>query len=87
MKLRFIFFVFVWMRGTLPRLRYDQLMNLGWKIMFPLALLNLMVTACVIAGMDEGFLRNLVLFVLGAGIILIVDQLIVRYRRKTLHAA
>jgi len=39
----FLFF-FIWVRWTLPRFRYDQLMNFGWKIMLPLALLNLLVT-------------------------------------------
>ena len=42
--LSFAFF-FIWMRGTLPRLRYDQLMQLGWKVLTPLALLNILVTA------------------------------------------
>jgi NADH-quinone oxidoreductase subunit H len=42
--LSFAFF-FIWMRGTLPRLRYDQLMHLGWKVLTPLALLNILVTA------------------------------------------
>jgi len=42
--LAFAFF-FVWMRGTLPRLRYDQLMHLGWKVLTPLALLNILITA------------------------------------------
>ena len=42
--LAFAFF-FIWMRGTLPRLRYDQLMQLGWKVLTPLALLNILVTA------------------------------------------
>jgi NADH-quinone oxidoreductase subunit H len=37
-------FLFIWMRGTLPRLRYDQLMHFGWKIMTPLALVNILVT-------------------------------------------
>jgi len=41
-------FVIVWIRATLPRIRYDRLMALGWKIMFPLALLNVLVTAVVI---------------------------------------
>jgi NADH-quinone oxidoreductase subunit H len=37
-------FHFIWMRGTLPRLRYDQLMHLGWKVLTPLALLNILAT-------------------------------------------
>ncbi len=37
-------FFFIWMRGTLPRLRYDQLMHLGWKLLTPLALLNILAT-------------------------------------------
>lgn len=41
--LAFAFF-FIWMRGTLPRLRYDQLMHLGWKALTPLALINILVT-------------------------------------------
>ena len=43
----FIFF-FMWVRWTIPRFRYDQLMNLGWKSMIPLALVNMLVTAVVI---------------------------------------
>ena len=49
----FIFvFIFVWMRGTLPRVRLDQLMNFAWKWLLPASLLNLFLTAAaiVIAG-------------------------------------
>jgi NADH-quinone oxidoreductase subunit H len=37
-------FLFIWIRGTMPRLRYDQLMHLGWKVLTPLALLNILAT-------------------------------------------
>jgi NADH-quinone oxidoreductase subunit H len=45
----FIFlFVYVWMRGTLPRFRYDQLMKFGWKLLLPLSILNVIATSFVI---------------------------------------
>jgi NADH-quinone oxidoreductase subunit H len=40
--------VFIWVRATLPRLRYDQLMTLGWKVLLPLATLNIVVTAVLV---------------------------------------
>ncbi|TKJ28989.1 MAG: NADH-quinone oxidoreductase subunit H [Chloroflexi bacterium B3_Chlor] len=46
-KTYFLYFVLIWMRGTLPRLRVDQLMNFSWKTLVPLALANLMLTALV----------------------------------------
>ncbi len=40
---------FIWIRATLPRLRYDQLMSFGWKVLLPLATLNVLVTAIIVA--------------------------------------
>ena len=48
-KMAIVITFFIWIRATLPRLRYDQLMSLGWKILLPLATLNLLVTAIVAA--------------------------------------
>lgn len=46
-KILFFVFVFMWIRWTLPRFRYDQLMHLGWKSMIPLAIVNLLITGLV----------------------------------------
>ena len=47
-KMMLVITLFIWIRATLPRLRYDQLMSFGWKILLPLATLNLLVTAIVV---------------------------------------
>jgi NADH-quinone oxidoreductase subunit H len=48
LKLILLLFIFIWMRTTLPRLRYDQLMRFGWKVLLPVATLNAVVTAALV---------------------------------------
>jgi NADH-quinone oxidoreductase subunit H len=48
-KTGFLLFVWIWIRGTLPRFRYDQLMSFAWKFLFPASVLNLLATALMVA--------------------------------------
>ena len=45
LKMYFVMFCFIWIRATFPRFRYDQLMNIGWRVLLPLAMMNLAITA------------------------------------------
>ena len=49
LKVGFLIFFFIWVRWSLPRFRYDQLMNLGWKVMLPLSIANIIVTAIIVS--------------------------------------
>ncbi|MBI5418828.1 MAG: NADH-quinone oxidoreductase subunit NuoH [Deltaproteobacteria bacterium] len=53
-KTVFFCWVYVWVRWTIPRFRYDQVMRLGWKVMLPLALINIFVTGLVLLLIDKG---------------------------------
>jgi len=48
-KVFIILFLFIWVRATLPRFRYDQLMKFAWTFMFPVALANLLITGLLVA--------------------------------------
>ena len=51
LKLGALIFVFIWMRATLPRLRYDQLMRFGWKVLLPVATINAVITAILVVAL------------------------------------
>jgi NADH-quinone oxidoreductase subunit H len=53
LKIAFFLFLFMWVRWTIPRFRYDQLMDLGWKKLIPLALANMLITGAVILWLDK----------------------------------
>ena len=53
-KVYFFLFVFIWLRATLPRLRYDQLMRFGWKVLLPIALANIIITAITVYFFPRG---------------------------------
>ncbi|WP_293908998.1 NADH-quinone oxidoreductase subunit NuoH [Deinococcus sp.] len=72
LKIAVFLFVFIWVRATLPRLRYDQLMRFGWKLLFPIALFNTLFTGFYLA-----YLRGLGLWPLGVFSLLCVLLLFV----------
>jgi NADH-quinone oxidoreductase subunit H len=52
LKVVFFLFLYIWLRGTLPRLRYDMLMRLGWKVLLPLAIVNVVVTGVILVAVQ-----------------------------------
>jgi NADH-quinone oxidoreductase subunit H len=74
-KVAFFLFMFIWIRATLPRIRYDRLMRLGWTLLLPLAVLNVVITATVVAFGWPWWINGL------AGVAIIVAVLF--YERRT----
>jgi NADH-quinone oxidoreductase subunit H len=55
-KIFILIFIFMWIRWTIPRFRFDQLMHLGWKVLIPLSIINMLLTGIVIA-FNEGWIK------------------------------
>ncbi|MFE5679347.1 NADH-quinone oxidoreductase subunit NuoH [Streptomyces erythrochromogenes] len=67
LKVQLLLFFFIWLRGTLPRVRYDQLMKLGWKVLIPVSVVWLMMVATVRALRNEAYeIADIALYVGGA---------------------
>jgi NADH-quinone oxidoreductase subunit H len=79
---------YIWFRATFPRFRFDQLMDLGWKWMIPLALGNIVVTGVVVLAVpDKPYIGETVLSAIGIAIILFTLFLLFRPRPKVTHAS
>ncbi|HUP44862.1 MAG TPA: NADH-quinone oxidoreductase subunit NuoH [Thermoanaerobaculia bacterium] len=94
-KVMLFLFMYIWFRATFPRFRFDQLMDLGWKYLIPLALANIFVTGIVILafparkfGDTEIAVGETILTVTGAAVIVVTIVLLMRPKhRKGIHAS
>lgn len=69
LKVQAFIFVFIWLRGTLPRFRYDQFMKIGWKVLIPLSLVWLMLVATVRALKNEGYEQSRIVLWVAGGVV------------------
>jgi NADH-quinone oxidoreductase subunit H len=87
-KVNFFFFIFMWLRGSLPRLRYDQFMKFGWKVLIPVSLVWILIVAALRVLQQEGAPRSAILaFAVGVVIIVMaISSMIERNKVKVRSA-
>ncbi|MFD7923884.1 NADH-quinone oxidoreductase subunit NuoH [Streptomyces sp. NPDC059740] len=86
-KVQLSLFFFIWLRGTLPRVRYDQFMRLGWKVLIPVSMVWLMLVATVRALRNEGYdFQRILLYVAGAAVVVILLSFVVDFFRRAERA-
>ena len=73
-KVAFFLFLFIWIRATLPRIRYDRLMRLGWQLLLPLAVLNVVITATVVALNWPWWVSGIIGLAVVVGILLFLNR-------------
>jgi NADH-quinone oxidoreductase subunit H len=87
-KVNFFFFIFMWLRGSLPRLRYDQFMKFGWKVLIPVSLIWILIVATLRVLQQEVASRSAIL-AFAAGVVIIVmalSSLVERNKQKVRSA-
>ena len=91
LKVMVFLYIYVWFRATLPRLRYDQLMNLGWKLLIPLSLGWFMLIAVFRVGSDKGWSQTeryvavaigIAVMFAGAGLLRLATRVSARNRER-----
>jgi NADH-quinone oxidoreductase subunit H len=87
-KVQLLLFFFIWLRGTLPRVRYDQLMKLGWKVLIPVSVTWLMLVATVRALRNENYDFGDILLYVGGGVlaVLLLSFIADMFREKARQA-